>query len=165
MNLTQTFAIIPCNQNLISTSRLKKMVVMNKLICIFILIFGFYSCTPSNPQDSVSFNLNGKWKLSEAFISAGGPQYWIDVENGEEIEFFENGIFNSDRFIECTTGSFSIEQNVLLLKYSCSEFNPISENESGLITYKLELHSNYFVLTPTSGPICIEGCSYRYLKK
>lgn len=137
------------------------MVAMNKLFCIFILIFGFYSCT----QDSENSDLNGKWKLSEAYISAGGPQYWVDVENGEEIEFFESGTFNSDRFNECTTGSFSIEQNELLLEYSCSEFNPISENENGFITYKLEIHSNYFVLTPTSGPICIEGCSYKYQKK
>ena len=26
--------------------------------------------------------LTGKWQLTEAFISAGGPQYWVDVEDG-----------------------------------------------------------------------------------
>ena len=138
---------------------------MNKLICVFIIIFGFYSCTRDNPQNFEKSDLNGKWKLSEAYISAGGPQYWVDVENGEEIEFFNNGIFNSDRFSECTTGSFSIEQNEILLEYGCSAFNSISQNENGFITYKFEFYSNYFVLTPTSGPTCIEGCSYKYLKK
>jgi hypothetical protein len=107
----------------------------------------------------------GKWKITEAYISAGGPQYWIDVENGEEIDFFENGIFSSNRFTECTNGNFSILENELLLEYNCTGFNTESENEDGFITYKLELYTNYFILTPTSGPICIEGCSYKYQKK
>ena len=106
----------------------------------------------------------GKWKQTEAYISAGGPQYWVDVENGEEIEFFKNGTFSSDRFIECSVGNFSIEENKLLLEYNCMGFSTQSENEEGFITYELEFHMNYFILTPTSGPICIEGCSYKYQK-
>lgn len=106
----------------------------------------------------------GKWKNTEAFISAGGPQYWVDVENGEYIEFFENGTFSSNRFTECIIGKFSIEENKLLLEYNCNGFNAESENEEGFITYKLEFYSDYFILTPTSGPICIEGCSYKFQK-
>jgi len=107
----------------------------------------------------------GKWKLTEASISAGGPQYWIDVENGEEIDFFENGTFSSNRFTECSNGNFSIIENELLLEYECTEFNTESENNEGIITYKLEFYSNYFILTPTSGTICTEGCSYKYQNK
>jgi len=135
---------------------------MRNSFYIFFLVFSCFSCSSDEFDNS---DLIGKWKLTEAYISAGGPQYWVDVENGEEIEFFENGGFNSDRFTECTTGIYSKNQNGLLLKYSCSQFNPVSENENGFITYKLELYSNYLVLTPTSGPICIEGCSYKYQKK
>ncbi|MDO5968458.1 hypothetical protein Q4Q35_01430 [Flavivirga aquimarina] len=107
----------------------------------------------------------GKWVKIEAYISVGGPQYWVDVENGEEIDFFENGTFFSNRFKECTTGNFSIEENILLLEYTCNGFNPVSENEKGFITYKLDFLSDYFILTPISGPICIEGCSYKYQRK
>lgn len=104
----------------------------------------------------------GKWKNTEAYISAGGPHYWINVENGAEIEFFESGTFSSNRFTECTNGDFSIVENELLLEYSCDGFNSVAENDEGLITYKLEFYSNYFILTPTSGPICIEGCSSKF---
>lgn len=104
----------------------------------------------------------GKWEQTQAFISAGGPQYWIDVENGEVIEFFENGTFSSDRFNECTTGNFFIEEIILNLEFNCTEFNSGFENEEGLITYKIEFYSNYFILTPSSGPICTEGCSSKY---
>jgi len=109
--------------------------------------------------------LIGKWQLTEAFISSGGPQYWVNVEDGEEIEFFANGSFVSNRFSECSTGDFSIESNELLLEYSCNGFEVESENQDGFITYNLKLESNYFIATPTSGPICIEGCSYKYKNK
>ena len=107
----------------------------------------------------------GKWKQTKAYISSGGPQYWVDTEDGEEIEFFENGTFSSNRFSECTTGNFSIVENKLLLKYKCIGFSTEAENDDGFITFNLEFFSDYFILTPTSGPICIEGCSYKYQKK
>ena len=107
------------------------------------LIF-FIACDNSNndPIPADESLIIGKWKLTRAFISDGGPQYWVDVENGEEIQFFENGTFVSDKFTECTTGDFSILQNELVLDYSCNEFNPISENKDGFITYELVLYSN-----------------------
>jgi hypothetical protein len=114
---------------------------------------------PITPDESL---MVGKWRQTEAYISSGGPQYWVDTEHGEEIEFFENGTFSSDRFSECTTGIFSIEEDKLLLEYNCSGFDTEAENDEGIITYNLELFSDYFILTPTSGPICIEGCSYKY---
>ena len=138
---------------------------MKNLIYIFIIIYGFYSCTRDKVQDNENSSLIGKWKLTEAYVSNGGPQVWVDVENGEEIEFFKSRKFNSNRFAECSTGIFSLEPHRLILEYDCNEFNPISENENGLITFKLEFHLNYFILTPTSGPICTEGCSYKYYKK
>jgi hypothetical protein len=137
-----------------------------KYYLIIALIFSF-GCnkTPDEPIIADATTISGKWKETEAFISAGGPQYWVNVENGEEIEFLENGTFTSDRFGECIDGNYSIADNELQLKYSCDGFNSESENEEGFITYKIEIYSNYFLLTPTSGPICIEGCSYKYEKK
>ncbi|WP_209404229.1 hypothetical protein [Pseudozobellia sp. WGM2] len=106
----------------------------------------------------------GKWKLTEAYISAGGPQYWVDVENGEEFEFFEDGTFSSDRFDTCSEGRFIIQSNELSLKYDCDEIDRKFKNADGFITYTIEFENDYFILTPSSGPICIEGCSYKYKK-
>ena len=127
----------------------------------------FIACneTMDEPIPANKSLIVGKWKKTEAFISSGGPQYWVDVENGEEIEFFDNGTFSSNRFTECMVGNFSIKENKLLLEYNCNGFNTQLENEEGFITYELEFYSNYFILTPTSGPICIEGCSYKYQNK
>ncbi|WP_282043083.1 hypothetical protein [Winogradskyella flava] len=138
---------------------------MRNLIGLSILFFGLFSCDSEETNESINSELIGKWKLTEAYISAGGPQYWVDVENGEEFMFFENGLFNSNRFSECTTGTFSTEQNELLLRYNCNGFESGSENEDGYITYDLNFEFDYFIITPSSGPICIEGCSYKYRKK
>jgi hypothetical protein len=155
-----------------STQLLKKISIFKKtemkckLSFIGFLLF-FIACDntmnePITPDESLMI---GKWKQTAAYISSGGPQYWINVENGEEIEFFENETFSSNRFTDCLSGDFSIEDNKLLLKYNCIGFNPESANEEGFITFELEFFSNYYILTPTSGPICIEGCSYKYQKK
>ena len=135
---------------------------MRNLVFIFILVFSVFSCSSNEFHNS---ELIGKWKLTEAFISSGGPQYWVNVEDGEEFEFFENGTFTSNRYSECTSGIFYTELNKLLLKYNCEEFESESENADGFITFDLEFDSNHFITTPTSGPICIEGCSYKYQKK
>ena len=138
---------------------------MRKYVYLPILIFGLLSCGSDDTNQTIDTELVGEWKLTEAYISAGGAQYWVDVENGEEFVFFENGQFNSNRFLECTDGVFSLEKNQLLLQYNCDGFESESENEDGFITYHLEFQANYFVATPTSGPICIEGCSYKYIRK
>ena len=143
---------------------MKRVKLKYYLIAVLIFCFGCNK-TSDEPIIADASTISGKWKETEAFISAGGPQYWVNVENGEEIEFLENGTFTSDRFTECIGGNYSIANNELQLKYNCDGFNSESENEEGFITYKIEIFSNYFLLTPTSGPICIEGCSYKYEKK
>jgi hypothetical protein len=137
---------------------------MRKLVYLFILVFSFLSCTSDDGDKTIDSELIGTWKMTEAFISSGGPQYWVDVENGEDFEFFENGMFSSTRFSECTTGTFSVEQNKLVLQYNCNGFESTSENQDGFITYDLKFEADTFIATPTSGPICIEGCSYKYQK-
>ncbi len=109
--------------------------------------------------------LIGTWKHTQSYISSGAPQYWVNQENGKVFEFFENGIFSSDMFAECSIGDFSIEEHQLLLKYNCPNFTSETENDNGFITYTLEFYSNYFILIPTSGPVCIEGCSFKYEKQ
>ncbi len=127
-----------------------------------LLFFSSCDTYESGPIITDEFSIVGKWTLTEAYISSGGPQYWTEVENGEEINFFDNGTFSSNRFTECSKGNFSIVENELLLQYDCEGFDAVSESDEGLITYTLEFYSHYFIVTPTSGPFCIEGCSYKY---
>ncbi|MEP5340080.1 MAG: hypothetical protein ABJL44_11770 [Algibacter sp.] len=137
-----------------------------KKILIFgitlLLVMLFFSCDTKDKIDIPFDNeVIGKWKLFESYISSGGPQYLVDVENGEEFVFFQDGSFSSDRFSDCTDGDFLIQSENLILKYDCDGVNIGSENSNGEITYNVTFESDFLILIPTS-VICIEGCSYRY---
>ncbi len=139
---------------------------MKKLFFGFsLLIFSiFFSCdNDDDPKkfDFDAFPIEGAWKLTAAYISAGGPQYWVDVEDGEKIIFMENGSFSSDKFEDCTTGEFRVVDGSLSLDYDCEGFESGTENEEGQMTFKIDYGKNAILLTPTS-IICIEGCSYKY---
>lgn len=125
----------------------------------------FTACDRNDDDDfdNDAFSIEGKWKLTEAYISDGGPQYWTDVEDGEEIEFQGNGNFSSDRYSECTTGAFLVDDGNLTLEYDCEGFETGTENDEGLITYKIDYGKNEILLTPTS-IACYEGCSYKYVR-
>jgi hypothetical protein len=49
----------------------------------------FTACgeTTDEPIPANKSLIEGKWKQAQAFISSGEPQYWVDVENEEEINF------------------------------------------------------------------------------
>ena len=129
-----------------------------------LLIILSFGCDKSDDAGIDSENsIIGSWKLAEAYLSSGGPQYWVTIESGEEFKFLNNGIFSSNKYSECISGNFSTELNKLILNYDCNGFTTGFENSEGAITYEITFESNYFLLTPTS-VICIEGCSYKYKK-
>jgi hypothetical protein len=145
------------------TKHMKTLIKFATASLLMILSFG---CNNDNNNDAGiegEKSIIGSWKLVEAYISSGGPQYWVTIENGEVYNFFSNGIFSSNRYSECTSGNFSTEFNKLILNYDCNGFTTGFENSEGAITYEITLESNYFLLTPTS-VTCIEGCSYKYKK-
>lgn len=143
-----------------------------KYLLYFVLasVFSISSCSKNyDALESKDFSMKddpiiGEWKLVEAYISSGGPQYWVDIEDGTEYIFSSNGTFLSNNFSECTIGDFSIVSNELFLYYRCNGFTTRFENPEGAITYTVTFESNYLLLTPTS-VICFEGCSYKFIRK
>ncbi len=131
---------------------------------IFLLTIFSSGCDTNDNNELDRDNpIIGNWQLIEAYISSGGPQYLVSIENGEKFKFSINGTFSSNKYPECTSGNFSTESNELILKYDCNGFTAGIENSEGHITYKVTFESDYFLLTPTS-VICTEGCSYKYKK-
>lgn len=143
-----------------SIRKSKQMKGILKLGAIFLLTILSLGCDDNDFLDNDNPIL-GKWKLAEASISSGGPQYIVPIDDGEEFTFSNNGTFSLNRHPECTSGSFSIKSNELILKYNCPGFTTGVENSNGAITYSIILEEDYFILAPTS-VTCIEGCSYTY---
>ncbi len=136
---------------------------MRSLVYTLIMVFSFYGL--EGQEKIKKSDLIGKWKLSESFVSAGGGKHWVTATDGDEYEFFDDGTFSSSKYSECTTGVFFIDESTLFLEYKCDGFESNFENKKGYITYTLKFESDSFIATPTSGPICTEGCSYKYIKE
>ncbi len=137
----------------------------NSVLGIYALIlFVLFACSDEDdvlkPRAS---SIIGSWKLTEAYISAGGPQYWVAVEEGEEIQFMSNGIFVSSSYDTCEGGTYVLELDNLILNYACDSPTDPVEDIPEEITYTITFESDYVLLIPTS-TVCIEGCTYKYEK-
>jgi len=139
---------------------------MKNFIVIILLVTSLISCESNDETNLKSTNLIGEWLQVASFGDIGnGSIFEVEIEDGEELAFFENGTFTSDRFAECTTGTFFLEEGTLFLNYSCQGFESEFENEDGFITFGIELESDSFTISPTSGFICIEACGERYERR
>ncbi len=133
-----------------------------KIGCSTVFILLLLGCDSNeqklNDDDDSIF---GKWKLVESYISVGGPQYWADVEDGIEFNFFVDGSFTSGSFFDCTNGNFEIESNELYLMYDCQKIKDKFQNSEGVISYDFSFENDFLLLTPTT-LMCVEGCLYKY---
>jgi hypothetical protein len=138
---------------------------IKKFGALFLFTIILFGC--ADTENNLTLNsenaILGNWKLDKAYISAGGPQYLVTIQNGEEFKFSDDGTFTSTEYPACSIGNFSTESKELILKYGCDTFTTGIENADGNITYQVTFESEHMILTPTS-VICIEGCSYIYKK-
>jgi hypothetical protein len=150
--------------NLFQKKQIMKTIQKLGLVVLFIgLLFGCEDNEGTIDENSIV----GNWRLTAAYISSGGPQYWISIDDGYQMSFSDNQAFTSTQYTDCESGTFSINSDlsVLSFEYDCNGFTSVAQDPNGLITYAIEtFDKNYFILTPTSGPICIEGCSYKFEK-
>lgn len=126
-----------------------------------VMIFG--SCQQNDSDAAMDPSaLEGRWKLTAAHISSGGPMYWVEVEDGEELHFYANGKFTSNRYPDCPQGTFNLQGQDLVLDFRCPELDQLTEHENKPFPYQVRFEKDVILLTPTN-PICIEGCEYKYV--
>lgn len=126
------------------------------------LVMSLFSC---NNDDDINQeqSLIGTWQLVEVYLSPGGPGSWSTVENGYKYTFLDDGNFSSDRFNECSSGTYLVESNKLILNYDCDGFTAGIEIPEGIFIEEINFESGYLTINPTY-VICIEGCEYKFKK-
>ncbi len=121
-----------------------------------LFLISLIRCSSNSEQKlNDSSDIHGKWKLVEEYLSAGGPQYKVDVENGAEYVFLDNSTFVSSDFLGCKTGKFELDSNTntLNLMYDCDQV----QDYDGIISYRASLESGFLILVPKT-IICTDGC-------
>ena len=120
---------------------------------IFVLFLG---CADDDLiSNSTNYEIIGKWQLEATKISPGGIVDWSDVKNGEIYEFNTDGTLVLSAWQDCKapiTGTFAIDEEMLLLEFSCNSnlYQP---------SYNIRFEDNKLILGFIG---CIEECSYRY---
>ena len=130
---------------------------------IVIAIISFFGCNNNSDEIHKESIIIGTWQLVEIYQSVGGPGNWNDVENGYKYTFLSNGDFFSNRFSECTNGTYSTELNELILDFGCDGFTTGIEKPEGIFIEKITFESGYLFINPTY-IFCVEGCNYKFKK-
>ena len=133
---------------------------MKKLIFILTTLISLSSCHIDDNDNSII----GTWYLIEIYSSDGGSNaQWTSATNSYIYQFMENGSFISNRFSECTTGTYTIENDKLILNFGCEGFTTGIESPQGTFIEQMRFENGYLILKPTYLN-CIEGCGWKFNK-
>lgn len=137
---------------------------MKTLILLFSLMIAVSSCNQSDENPQVENSIYGTWKLIETYNGTGGgtPQ-WSSVSDGYIYTFKNDNTFTSNRFNECSSGTYELTPSNLILTFDCEGFNTGIESPSGTFFENYAFGEGYLFLTPTYLN-CDEGCSNKFNK-
>lgn len=139
---------------------------MKTIYLILIAVISFTSCSENENQlrNDNDRKIIGQWQLIEVYESNGGSiNQWNSVDNGYLYTFNINGTFTSSRFSECSTGNYSITDNLLTLDYDCLNFDTGIESPAGTFVESYNFENDVLILVPTY-MTCDEGCGWKFSK-
>ena len=152
---------------------------MTKYILVFaVCLLSLYAC--DNNEDEIeslplvainSDTLVGEWKLVESKVSSGGQVSWSPVSQSYTIKFLADATFIKNDG-NCERGTYRVvahpedeAKQMIELTYSCEVDQAIYPDNKSYWGVEA-LNDRYLVYHPTyKGPICTEGCSYKFKKQ
>ncbi len=136
---------------------------MKKLIFILTTLISLSSCDRNDPIIQEN-SIYGTWKLIEIYGSDGGSNpKWTSATIVYTYTFNENGSFTSNRFSECTSGTYSLENDKLILNFGCEGFTTGIESPKGTFIEQMYFENDNLILYPTYLD-CDEGCGWKFDK-
>ena len=138
---------------------------MKNLILLFSLILSFSSCSQNEEEKINDNSIVGTWKLIEGFVNTSMENNgeWKPIENGYYYTFNPNGTFVSNRFGDCSEGTYLLDDVLITLKYDCNNLSSgFNENPIGTFTESYRIKNNELFLSPKY--IFCEGCLWKFKK-
>ena len=137
----------------------------NNISILPVFLFVLIACSNSENQEINKLNrIVGTWQLTEIGLGDGrSSSSGTVIENGYKYTFNENGTFSSNRFDQCSEGSYSVSSNHLILDYNCKDFSTGIENPPGTFIEIFAFSEGFMFLSPTYMN-CDEGCYNKFKK-
>ncbi len=132
--------------------------MFGKIVIGALLLF-IAACSKKQDGTPTNNGIIGRWKLTESFMSPGGPGTWSQVPPQQQfsVQFQENGTFShSPNFFaaESRFDRYERSGNRLLLWSTVT-----SETADWLVN---AVDGKQLNITFNTGAICIEGCASRF---
>ena len=89
-------------------------------------------------------------------MSSGGPQYWVKATDNKGVTFEDNGNLG---------GTFFTDYNKYVVKDSVTIKMYASADTTKYENYYYTLKHDTLTVSPREPFMCIEGCSYLFVKK
>ena len=122
------------------------------------------SCSNDEKVSQTNATLIGNWQLIATYNSDGGSNNgWTTVQLGYAMKFNENGTFTSQKYAECTEGTYTISGNNLTLDYNCEGFTAGIESPAGTFVENMTFENGKLILNPMYMN-CDEGCGLKFEK-
>lgn len=138
---------------------------MKNLILLFSLILSFSSCSQNEEEKINDNSIVGTWELIESFVNTSMENNgeWKPIENGYIYTFNLDGTFYSNKFPECTQGTYNLTDVLLTLEFNCNDFSSgFFETPKGTFVESYRIRNNELFLSPRY--IFCEGCSWKFKK-
>ena len=131
---------------------------------LILSIFFFPTGCSEDETKQQENSIYGTWKLTQSFVVDGVSGSWKDIENGFIITLNKNNTFSSNKFRECSIGTYSINtnNNKITFKYNCYNFTPCESNSSKCVEFFV-FENQFLKFTPEYSS-CIEGCGEKFKK-
>jgi hypothetical protein len=128
------------------------MKTITKILLLSMVVFGF-ACKKADSGEPTA--LTGKWKLTERYISTGGPGQWTPATGNDYVQFANNnGTVSGTVFSDYIR--YAIKDSVTVVFF---------KNDQTQQNYRYTIKNGVLQMGP-AGPIyCIEGCDIRFTKE
>jgi len=140
---------------------------MTKLLkyqIVLLCSLALFGCEKSNDLSQENTFI-GTWQLVESLIDIGdGSGDWMSVDDGYEYVFTSDNEFTTNRFSECTSGTYSINMNQITLDFGCEGFSKGIESPEGTFIEQYSFDSDDLILRPTY-VTCVEECGNKFRKR
>jgi hypothetical protein len=126
------------------------------LILLSLLIL---SCSDNETEVIYSRDgtITGNWKVIQVFVPDIPAGAWGDITDNITYTFNADLTFSTNLYQECTTGTYSMANEELILDFDCPDFTAGIESPPGVFKEAIRFENGFLYFRPTY-LLCIEGC-------